>query len=296
MATNMQSSGSGWLGPAISVAGSLIGSAASWASGSKLNKRAENYNKWMYAHQRRDALADWDMQNQYNSPAAQMQRFKDAGLNPNLMYGQGESGGASMVRSSSSSTPSYKMPDFSGIAQAGTGVLMNALQAKQLRANIQRTEAETSAVQTSTADKELSLRIRNAVGYDALVNRAMAENQHASVSQRKGVIEAEAFIEAALSGADWLWTDVRPGIGSTPGSYKGSVLSDSIKSVLAKNVKQLELLKQNVTNAGLDATIKGSISTIKKSEAEIYEVLKGTQMAGQAGQLLYAMLRLVLMK
>lgn len=37
----------------------------------------------------------WNKQNEYNSPAAQMQRFKDAGLNPALMYTQGTPGQAS---------------------------------------------------------------------------------------------------------------------------------------------------------------------------------------------------------
>lgn len=31
---------------------------------------------------------NWQMQNEYNTPLAQMQRFKEAGLNPNLIYGQ----------------------------------------------------------------------------------------------------------------------------------------------------------------------------------------------------------------
>lgn len=31
----------------------------------------------------------WNMQNAYNSPSAQMQRFRQAGLNPSLMYGSG---------------------------------------------------------------------------------------------------------------------------------------------------------------------------------------------------------------
>lgn len=30
----------------------------------------------------------WNLQNQYNSPAEQMKRYQDAGLNPNLIYGQ----------------------------------------------------------------------------------------------------------------------------------------------------------------------------------------------------------------
>lgn len=37
---------------------------------------------------RQNALDDWNRQNEYNSPAAQMQRYKDAGLSPNLIYGQ----------------------------------------------------------------------------------------------------------------------------------------------------------------------------------------------------------------
>nr|QPB07381.1 MAG: DNA pilot protein [Microvirus sp.] len=37
----------------------------------------------------------WDKQNKYNSPTAQMQRLKEAGLNPALMYTQGTTGQAS---------------------------------------------------------------------------------------------------------------------------------------------------------------------------------------------------------
>lgn len=37
----------------------------------------------------------FDYQNAYNTPAMQMQRLKDAGLNPNLMYSQGTTGNAS---------------------------------------------------------------------------------------------------------------------------------------------------------------------------------------------------------
>lgn len=36
----------------------------------------------------------WQMQNDYNAPSAQMARFKQAGLNTNLMYTQGNSGNA----------------------------------------------------------------------------------------------------------------------------------------------------------------------------------------------------------
>ena len=43
----------------------------------------------MYQMQRRDAINDRDTANQYNSPKEQMQRLREAGLNPNLVYGSG---------------------------------------------------------------------------------------------------------------------------------------------------------------------------------------------------------------
>nr|WAE43372.1 MAG: DNA pilot protein [Microviridae sp.] len=46
----------------------------------------------------------WNKANAYNTPASQMQRFKDAGLNPNLIYGQGNPGNSPNV------LPKYEAP------------------------------------------------------------------------------------------------------------------------------------------------------------------------------------------
>lgn len=48
-------------------------------------------------------LQMWNIQNEYNAPAQQMQRLRDAGLNPNLMYGQGNVGNATTM-------PKYNAP------------------------------------------------------------------------------------------------------------------------------------------------------------------------------------------
>ena len=44
-------------------------------------KAADRLNK--------QSLEAWNMQNEYNTPANQVQRMLDAGLNPNLFYSQG---------------------------------------------------------------------------------------------------------------------------------------------------------------------------------------------------------------
>lgn len=63
-------------------------------------KRQQNYNTRVYEQQRNHALQDWEMQNKYNSPQEVMRRYKEAGLNPNLIYGNGTNAPAAQVRSS----------------------------------------------------------------------------------------------------------------------------------------------------------------------------------------------------
>jgi len=92
---------------AIIGGGSTLVNAASSLFTNSANKKnaLEFYNR-----QRTDALADWNMQNLYNSPKAQMQRYKEAGLSPHLIYGQQTNSPA--VRSSSADTPKYVAPQM----------------------------------------------------------------------------------------------------------------------------------------------------------------------------------------
>lgn len=98
----------GETGRIVSSVGNVIGSQAAVNDQnryiSSANDASRRFSLDMYNLQRRDALSDWQMQNEYNSPAAQMKRFIDAGLNPNLIYGNLGSSVAANVRPSSPST------------------------------------------------------------------------------------------------------------------------------------------------------------------------------------------------
>lgn len=52
-------------------------------------------------------LEMWNKQNAYNSPEQQMERFKAAGLNPNLIYGQGSPGNATTMPKYNAPTQNY---------------------------------------------------------------------------------------------------------------------------------------------------------------------------------------------
>lgn len=47
----------------------------------------------------------WNATNEYNSPVAQMARYREAGLNPNLIYGQGSSGNATQANIGTAQAP-----------------------------------------------------------------------------------------------------------------------------------------------------------------------------------------------
>lgn len=103
---------------AIAGGSSLLGSGASMLATGSMNKKTRWYNERMYGLQRKDAIADWNMQNSYNSPQAQMERFKAAGLNPNLIYGQTNQ--ASPIRSVEAKGWNPEQPRFEGLANAGS--------------------------------------------------------------------------------------------------------------------------------------------------------------------------------
>lgn len=99
------------------------------------NRASRKFAEKMYARQRKDNLADWEMQNSYNSPAAQMARFRDAGLNPHLIYGQANEGATLHSADKPSWTPQAPQVDFTGASLvAGYDINLREAQTDNLRA------------------------------------------------------------------------------------------------------------------------------------------------------------------
>lgn len=92
-------------------------------------------------------------QNEYNSPTSQMQRYREAGLNPNLLYGDFNSGlqmsggtAASGPAASSSGSVGVGLPDTSGLGNLGTGLL----QASKTSAEIKLMKAQADKLNSET--------------------------------------------------------------------------------------------------------------------------------------------------
>ena len=101
----MVGAAAGGLTAAIIGAGATVAAGTTGAvSATKANKRgiraAKELQEKQIAYQKevndlnyQRAIEAWNMENEYNSPKAQMQRYQEAGLNPNLIYGQSNESG-----------------------------------------------------------------------------------------------------------------------------------------------------------------------------------------------------------
>lgn len=111
---------------AIGAGANLLGGVLSNASTARQNRLNREF-----------AVQQRDYMNDYNSPAKQMQRLKEAGLNPNLVYGAGSGGG---IMPSANAQYEGKSADWSSIGRAGEEANKGILLGQTLR----KIEAETN--------------------------------------------------------------------------------------------------------------------------------------------------------
>lgn len=139
----------------INYAGQVTSSSTNAMAQQKLNRKTMRYNdEWAY-RQREWALADWDKQNEYNSPSSQMARLKAAGLNPNLVYGHGadaQSQGA--PRSTASPSWNPKAPEASFSTGAALSMYYDI---KMKKATLDNMEIQNKILQKDYEYKDLNV-------------------------------------------------------------------------------------------------------------------------------------------
>lgn len=147
--------------PVIAAGLQLIGQGGNALLQGAQNRRAREFAWNMYTQQRKDALADWNMQNAYDSPEAQMQRLQAAGLNPNLVYGKGADNTSAPVRTSSAPgwNPSAPKMELGGVVSS---YLDTKIKEEQV-ANIAAQTANTQAA-TKNASMDSILKALDAIG------------------------------------------------------------------------------------------------------------------------------------
>jgi len=106
------------LGPILGAAGNIFGNILNNRSIRDQNKKSREYADRTYAKQRKDALSDWERQNAYNDPSAQMARLKNAGLNPILAATGGNTGNAGAVTQTTQQGAQFNPSNYDKMAQS----------------------------------------------------------------------------------------------------------------------------------------------------------------------------------
>lgn len=132
------------LGTIIGGVTSLFGSAASYKGQKDTNKT----NIELARQGREHDVNMWNLQNAYNTPEMQMQRLKEAGLNPNLIYGSGQAstGNADAPKQAHVATTSNALASFNN---------NNAIQMLSAYQDWQVKKAQIRNIEEETAGKNI---------------------------------------------------------------------------------------------------------------------------------------------
>jgi len=149
------------------------------------NKKNKELAEWANLEERkavdlkfeRDMMM-WNRQNAYNTPASQMARFQDAGLNPNLIYGQGTHGNATSSVTSDKPRihkPNYQLPKLQTLSMYNDLRLKNAqIDNVQQQTEYQNARTTGQGIMNDILNQDLNRKTRgNRIGdeYDAEMAR-----------------------------------------------------------------------------------------------------------------------------
>lgn len=149
------------------VASSLISGGASllgnlFGIGGQAYQYAQQ--KKLIDHQFNKNVEMWNKQNEYNSPSAQMERLQQAGLNPNLVYGNGA------VGNTTSDAPQYGLADapnygahlqnmFEPMTLRGQAIAQQIQESKS-RQELNGVETVLKSLDKTLAEKTLDSRVK----------------------------------------------------------------------------------------------------------------------------------------
>lgn len=173
----------------------LVGAALVQGGTQLVNAATSNArNKRMAKYTNQLNIENWSRQNEYNLPSAQMQRYKDAGLNPNLIYGSGSTSAGNAGSVASAPSPQMKGMELSG---AGALAMVNQL------AEIAKTQADTANIEVKTKADKFDLAVKEDTR-EEIINAIKADTS--IKNSQRAISFTDAVIKYRLAGGEGDYT------------------------------------------------------------------------------------------
>lgn len=184
--------------PAAALITGLAGLASGIASNafgqSNATKSFERQKELMRL-QNQYAVENWSRENTYNTPQAQMQRLKAAGLNPNLVYGSGSVGldttSGAISGPAAPAAPMAQTTPLSNSAMDAVNAAVGLAQAKKAGSETIAQDIENRYLSASLQERIKSVALQNN-WTDQQTNKAVAETSN--LVQQFGLLVAQQNI------------------------------------------------------------------------------------------------------
>lgn len=129
-----------------------VGSGKDWS-----DAKTAAYNYLLKQQEQAYNLELWKLQNEYNSPAAQMQRYQDAGLNPNLIYSQQNNAAAPAAASAASFRSGGMYSKSMANALNMVGQIMNTVKAARETYDYMQYGRTASSLENQLSEQRIGL-------------------------------------------------------------------------------------------------------------------------------------------
>lgn len=223
------------LGAAVTGLFNLGSQFVSNASSARQNRKNREWQEEM-----------WNKNNAYNTPAMQMQRFKAAGLNPHLIYGQGSNGNSGAPPSLPPQRPEGQY-NFADAISAYVSYRKQQTEIDNMKKAKDVMEAEENVKKSQTASN--------------LSNAAKTDQEREQASKLFDTTYAQA--QANLNNTELAGKKITVDISKTLADTK---LTQSQQKQITQSIQESV---QRIKNMQVDNDLKGQEIELKKLEVDL---------------------------
>lgn len=176
----------------LSGVGSVVGAVVNPIAQYFQNQSDRQFQREMLAAEQAFTREMWNANNNYNAPVKQVERLKEAGLNPALMYGNGaDSGLSTLAGNPSVGAPNQQAPEINALAMAQVANL-NA----QAKATSDENDRKNGMFPYEIAAKDTATKLANSATElnKAQVTKVMADAGVAVSTANKLAIECDTML------------------------------------------------------------------------------------------------------
>lgn len=228
------------------------------------------------AQNRKYALKDWNRQNAYNHPTQQMQRLKEAGLNPNLVYGNGATTTAQPVKTPEMQVPNVdvqKIPESMGAYQS---VKNQQLEYSRIQQAMELQKAQKENIQANTLNTLAGTDLKNLdITTKGILNQFLPDVQQANLTKTR---TSTSIASSDSEMRKLMFPNQIQKVLAELGNIKARTdMIPTQKAQLLQNIKQVQ---QRMNYFGLTESQKLQTGKILQESSLIRNLIQGQQLKG----------------